>query len=205
QTALDKAMAAALGGNVGEAEQAIALAERLGVPPGQVRLLRGLVAFYRAEPEKAVQELEQAVALAPESVAPRALLGCLYGRTGQLKKEQQTWGEVERLAPVTPEDFLFKGYAAAYAVGEADGLPIMDEAIRRHNSVIAHTMRGEVRAQHALETTDVKDVELALDDVNAARSMLPDSPQVLSTSVLGYLAAAVTYEAAGKEREREAA
>jgi serine/threonine protein kinase len=205
QTALDKAMAAALGGNVGEAERAIALAERLGVSPGQVRLLRGLVAFYRAEPEKAVQELEQAVELAPEAVAPRALLGCLYGRTGQLKKEQQTWGEVERLTPVTPEDFLFKGYAGAYAGGEADGLPIMDEAIRRHDSVIARTMRGEVRSQHALETTDVKDVELALADVDTARNLLPDSPQVLSTSVLGYLAAAVTYEAAGKEREREAA
>jgi serine/threonine protein kinase len=197
EAALDKAITAALGSNAKEAEKTIAAAERLGVSPGRVRLLRGLVAFYSGDLEQAETELEQAIALSPKSVAPRSLLAYVCKDSGRVGRAQRLWDELEALTPETPEDYLFKAYAAATRIGTVQSLRLVDEALQRHDSVIGREMRGELRAMHALDSGDLKSVELALADLALAKNLLPDSPEILSTNGYALLVAASLYQESG--------
>src|SRR5262249_5664623 len=64
----------ATSGDLKRTDEAIKEIETLGASTGQVRLLRGIVAYFRGDAEAAIKELEQAIKLLPESVAARALL-----------------------------------------------------------------------------------------------------------------------------------
>jgi serine/threonine protein kinase len=81
ESALERAMMAAMSGDLDRAEQVIAEAELLGASTGQVRMLRGHLAFHRGDMEAAIQHLEQAAKLLPVgqggAVAARAMLGRL--------------------------------------------------------------------------------------------------------------------------------
>jgi tetratricopeptide (TPR) repeat protein len=111
QNALDLALAAAMAGDFPGAEEAMARAELLGASAGQVRMLRGQLAFHRGQSQEAIADLEQAVKLLPESVAARCLLAVAYSGTGQWAQYDQAMVEAGRLRVQTPEDALFKGYA----------------------------------------------------------------------------------------------
>src|SRR5262249_52054867 len=113
QSAIDRALTAAMGGDLEGAEQGIAEAERAGASTGQVQMLRGQIALHRGESQKAMRHLEQAVALLPDSVAARGMLAAAYASDGHWEKFDRTIREMAKLAPSTPEDFLFKGYAEA--------------------------------------------------------------------------------------------
>jgi hypothetical protein len=84
-------------------------------------------------------------------------------------------------------------------------LQSLDEGIQRRDSAIARTMRAETWASRALETADPRDVELALLDLDVAKNMQPNSPQVISTSVYASLVAVAAYEDTGQMQMREAA
>ena len=73
--ALERAVLAAASGDFAEAETAIGQAELLGASTGQVRMLRGQVAYHRGEIISATKHLEQAIRLMPDSVAARATAG----------------------------------------------------------------------------------------------------------------------------------
>jgi serine/threonine protein kinase/tetratricopeptide (TPR) repeat protein len=230
QNALEKALLAAMAGDFEGAEKAIDEAELLGASTGQVRILRGQVALHRGEMDKALQHLEQAVKLLPVgqpgAVAARAMLALAYfnsGQTarlggvplvrrhaqemayfnsGQIARVEQLWQDLDEMQPSTPEDYLFKGQVEAL-INPEGGLQAVDEAIRRRNSVIARVVRTEVRTDRALYSGEARDAELALEDIGAARVMLPDYPYVLALSVYAQLVAAGIYEDQGRTKDRE--
>lgn len=68
QAAMEKAQLAAMGCQFDEAEEALREAERLGASTAEVRMLRGWIAYFADQTTEAVQHLEQAVDLLPESV-----------------------------------------------------------------------------------------------------------------------------------------
>ena len=105
------------------------------------------------------------------------------------------------MVPSSPEDCLFKGQVEALIRPEA-GLWLLDEAVRRRNSVIARGVRCEARANRALASGEVRDAELALEDGVAARAMLPDNTFALASSVYAQLVAADIYEAKGQSEDR---
>src|SRR4029453_1954018 len=74
QQAIDKAVMAAMGGEFEAAEAATREAELLGAQPGWVRVLHGQIELNRGHPGRAIEELEQAVRLMPDSVAARGML-----------------------------------------------------------------------------------------------------------------------------------
>src|SRR5262249_49338845 len=84
QSALDRALLVAMSGDLGAAERAIADAELLGASTGQVRVLRGQVAYFRGDDLEAVQHLEQAVKLTPDNVAAWALLAAAQLGAGRM-------------------------------------------------------------------------------------------------------------------------
>jgi serine/threonine protein kinase len=204
QNALDKALLVAMSGDLDEAEKAIGEAERLGASTGQLRMLRGQVALHRGRSDEAIQHLEQAVVLMPDSVAARAMLGSAYANVGQHEQLDQLMAEIEQRTCVTPEDFLFKGYFAGW-LDPINSLTILDEAVRRSPSVIARAIRAEIRSYRAIDTGNPADAELALKDANAAREMLPDNPYVLGQSLWAHMVAASVYEETRQVEKRRAA
>jgi tetratricopeptide (TPR) repeat protein len=204
QYAEEKALLAAMRGDADEATKAIGEAESLGASPGQMRLLRGQVAFYRGDLKTAQDHLEQAVKLMPESVAARAMLALAYHDSGQASRFVQVSREIDRLKPRTPEDFLFKGQVELHYDPER-ALQTLDEAIRRRDSSVARSVRMEARASHALYTDDPDIAEGALQDAQVAKAMLKGNPVALARSVQAHLVAAGVFDRCGKAVESAAA
>jgi serine/threonine protein kinase len=202
QHALEKALMAAMSGDFDEADKAIDEAELLGASPGQVRMLRGQSALHQGDVMAATKHLEQAVKLMPESVAARALLALGYYNSGKMALMTQQWRDLDQMVLSTPEDYLFKGQVEALRHAGAS-LETLDAAVRRRNSVIARAVRTEARANRALFSGEVRDAELALEDAVVARSMLPNNPFVLVSSVYAQLVAAGIYEDKGQTKDRE--
>jgi tetratricopeptide (TPR) repeat protein len=191
----------AAGGDLHKADEAIKEIESLGASTGQVRLLRGMAAYFRQETETAVSELEQAVKLLAESVAARALLVASYSDYGQSERFVPFYLELKNLAPVSDEDFLFKGYCLGL-LDPLDGLPELNEGIRRHDSPLGRALRAMVCLKHAEQTGNIESAEKALADAAVARGMLPDNQFVVYVHLHARLVAAALYQEAHKPDER---
>ena len=194
----------ATSGDLERTDNAIKEIEKLGASTGQVRLLRGVVAYFRQDIAGAISELEQAVELLPESVAARALLAISYSDAGKDEKYERFIVEMAQLSPSSSEDYLFKGYARE--VNELGGLGLadLDEGIQRHDSLLGRALRTLARANRAIDSGQRQDAEAALDDANAARGMLSDNPLALYTSLYARLVAAGIYQEANLPQERMA-
>ncbi len=193
----------AASGDLKKTDDAIKEIESLGGSTGQVRLLRGVVAYFRQDTEAAISELEQAVKLLPNSVAARALLAIACADNGQEDRYEQLSLEIQQLTPSSAEDYLFKGYARQ--VNEAGrGLEDVNEGIRRRDSPFGRALRAFVRANRAIDSGKPEDAEAALADADVARGMLPNNQMVLYTSVYARLAAAGIYQEAKLPEKRKA-
>jgi serine/threonine protein kinase len=202
QHALEKALNAAMSGDFDGAEQAIGEAEMLSASTGEVRLLRGQVAFHKGDTLAAIPHLEQAVKLLPESVAARALLALACAESSQTARLEQVYRGLGPMRPSTAEDYLYQGHLEALLRPDG-GLDLLDEAVRLRNSVIARALRTETRASRAFYTGNIADAQAALDDAAVARGMLPDHPFVLAQTIFAQLVAAVLYEGMGRQEDRQ--
>src|SRR5262249_40977492 len=79
----------------------------------------------------------------------------------------------------------------------------LNEAVRQRPSGIARLYRGEARMFHAQDTGDPRDLEAALEDLEAANSMLPGHRLALALRVNAHLVAAVFFEASREEERRQ--
>jgi serine/threonine protein kinase len=182
----------ATSGDLDKTEEAIKKIEVLGGSPGQVRLFRGLVYYFRGEIEPAITEFEQAVKLLPNSVAARALLAITVSIDGQFERGDQLVREMKRLSPASPEDYLFKGHAMWI-----DGLETLNEGIRqRPDSPLGRALRAHALTDRMQVTRDPKDCDRAIEDIDAAMAMLPDNLFILQESILSRSIAAGIYQEA---------
>jgi serine/threonine protein kinase len=206
QYALEKALIAAMSGDFADAEKSIDDAELLGASTGQVRMLRGHVAFHRGDEAKAIEHLEQAAHLIPVgepgAVAARAMLAITYLNSFEFPRFLALSSELDPLAPITSDDFLFKGLLETSLHPER-GSQVLDEGIRRHDSVLARATRLEARANRALLTGRVEDAELALEDAQVAQRMLAGNALILARNVFAHLVAAGVYETKGRPQDGE--
>ena len=145
QHTIEQAMLIAMGGDLDEAEKAIAEAELLGASTGSVHMIRGLCTLYQGNTRQAIGDLEQAVKLLPQSVAAYSLLAEAYAADGQSDRGQSIFMDfIEKLPVLTPEDFLFKGHAESW-YDPTGSLKTLDDAVGRRNSMIAHVLRARAR------------------------------------------------------------
>ena len=204
QHAVERAMLIAMSGDLDGAEKAIAEGEVLGASAGSVRMIRGLLALHRGDPRLAIEHLEQAVKLLPHSVAAYSLLARAYLGDGQGDRYESTFiNFVEKLTPVTPEDYLFKGWTEAMN-DPASGLKTLDEGIRRQDSTIARVLRASARAFFAQETGDVDMAQSAIEDASAARNMMPGNSYAINTELGVHLVAMVVFRDAGETDRADA-
>jgi serine/threonine protein kinase len=192
----------ATSGDLKRTDGAIKEIEELGASTGQVRLLRGVVAYFRQDIASAISELDQAVKLLPESLAARALLAMAYGDAGQGEQFDQLIVEMAQLSPSSPEDYVFKGYARELNEPGGLGLADFDEGIERQDSPVGRALRTIARTNRAADSGRRQDAEAALADANAARGMLPDNPLVLYASLFARLVACRAYQEAQLPQER---
>lgn len=185
---------AAMTGDLKKTDDAIKEIEERGGSTGQVRLLRGMVSFFRGDIASSISELDQAVKLLPESVAARALLSFANCTKGDYGPAVQHLKELESLSASSAEDYLFKGLAQEGLAQE--GLANLDEGIRQRNSALGRALRARARATRAVDTADQKGVEEALADADAAWLMMPDNPYVLHVSIQVRTIAAFMYREA---------
>ncbi len=203
ERALDNALVAASSGDEEQTEKAIKEAEVRGVSTGQVRMLRGYVAFQKGDFTRAAEELEQAVTLLPDSVAARALLVIVYNHAGELRKYTQRLEETDRLTPITPEDYLFKGMAESFD-NAARAQDTLNQGIRLRDTPLGRAIRAEARSYLTLSTNNLKVAEQAVLDAQVAKEALPAHPYVLSVSLIAHVVAAEAYRRAGKPENRVA-
>lgn len=203
QHAFNEAVLEMWSGNLDKADEAIEEAERLGAATGFVLMLRGQLALHRNETEDAAKHLERAVQLLPDSPAAQAMLAVAYWQDGKWEKCEKTLEHLDLLPPVTPEDYLFKGYAQA-TIDPSRGLENIDKAIRlRPNWTIAHALGAEVRSWVAQDQMDPSLIEQASDDARIVKKMLPDKSLGPQVSLYANLVAATIY--AGQPQNQEEA
>jgi serine/threonine protein kinase len=202
--ALEKALQLALAGDHTGAERALGDAELLGAAAGDVRFLRGQVAFCRGEFATAIEHLEVAVKLQPERAAPRALLAAAYSDFGDFNRYYGLLPGLSTLPLVSYEDYLFAGMVESFEKPER-GLAAMDEAIRRRDSSVARALRSRARLLHAMGTGSLPDAELAIEDARIARSMLPGDPFALAQNVMAHIVAAGIHAEQGRTLEQRQA
>jgi serine/threonine protein kinase len=188
-------------GDLKKTDEAIKEIEALGASTGQVRLLRGMVAYFRDDPKAAMGELEQAVKLLPESVTALALLAVSYGDCDQNDRGLQTLLEMVKHQPSSPEDYLFRGYAHEY-IHPGQGLDDLKEGLRQRDSPLGRALRSFALGNRALDRADKKDGEAALADANLARGMLPNNPLALSASLYARTVLAALYAEAKLTNQR---
>ena len=182
-----------------KAEQAIREAEKYGATTAQLRVLRGMVAFYGGDIERALVDLEEAVKLDPDSAAAWGILAVAYLNIGDWHRYVQTSAELEALSMRTTEDYLFKGYAQ-HMRDIDQALQNLDEAVKRSNSPLVRAVRADGRILCAEDAASLKQAKLAVDDVLRAKEYLPDNPSVLSVSVQAHLGAANLCREVGNRR-----
>lgn len=199
--ALEKALQLALSGDLTGAERAIGDAEVLGASAGDVRFMRGQIAFFRGDLATAIEHLDQAVKLQPGRPAPLALLAAASADFGAFDRYYELAATLPQLTPVTYEDHLFMGLAESFEKPER-GLVMMDEAIRRRDSSVARALRSRSRSSAAMGSGNAADAETAIEDARIAVTMLSGEPYALSQSVMANLVAAGIY---GNGEEKKAA
>jgi tetratricopeptide (TPR) repeat protein len=201
QQRIDNAIATALRGDPEQTEKAIRRAELQGASTGQVRLLRGLVSFQRSDVKPAIDELEQAAQLVPDSVAVRALLAIFHFRAGHWAKHDQRMNEVAVMQAKNPEDFLFKGYQQSFYDTKI-ALETLNAAVELRDTGVARAMRAEVQARYALDWTDAGMAAKAQEDALVAKGQLSGNPFVMLASLQAHLAAAILHGENGEQGHR---
>jgi serine/threonine protein kinase/Flp pilus assembly protein TadD len=205
QNALDKALLETLAAQFDRADLAIAEAQQLGASHGQLRMLQGQVALFRFEYDKAIRYLDVAVTLEPDSVAARALLIIAYMYDGQWDNSVRAMKDVENRPPVTAEDYLYLGRATAMLGDPDQGLKLLDEAIRRRPSALAHIHQAWVRTDWVNSRADPALAERAIEDVQFTKTLLAHNPVALDTSAYTHLAAAAAFRATNQGAKADAA
>lgn len=200
QRAMNDAITAAMGGDVRRADAAIREAQAHGATPADVAMLRGLVQYERGNAPAAVENLRLALDLEPDSVAVRSLLGICYHENLDFVTAEKTAGDVRGRRPVTPHDFLFKGYLLGLRQQAGEGIPLLEEA-RRHHVLLASLFLARLRATDAYDASDPEGLERAQADLHAAKAAIRDNVVTAMTDLHVSVAAGFLYEQRG-EREK---
>jgi tetratricopeptide (TPR) repeat protein len=210
QNSLEKATEAAFSGDLERTRKAIVEAESIGVSADQVHWLNGLVHFQRGDYDAAIKEFEAAIAL-KQSVAAQAMLAHAYFDAGLQSgnpfgaRTQKAFSDLDPLTPVTPEDYMCRGYALALLARD-ESMKDLDAAIAMRDSPIARAFRAATASLKGFLTGDLQLTQRAIDDMQQAKLRLPDNAFIRFTSINLYLTAANLYDEAGQhEKEKEAA
>jgi tetratricopeptide (TPR) repeat protein len=202
QNALEKAILAAMSGEAEQAEAAVTEAERLRVAPGQLAMLRGILAYYQGNEIQAMERLKEAIRLlgdAPGHVAAAGMLAYL----SPPEQFERLLQDLQKMQPETPEDYLFVGMAVAQWNPDEGIAAIRKARTLRPTSPLPRLALADALSNRATNHADVADAEESLREIERVRAVLPDSPTVVANSAWMHLAAAAIFEEQGKAEKAQ--
>src|SRR5262249_30319242 len=114
QNALDRAIEAALSGDLAKAHKAIVASEKAGVTPDRVHWLHGLVHYQQGKFEDAIREFEASIAFKPTVAAYAMHFDALFYADGEsgnplARYLQLPTAGLNSTTPETAEDYLCRG------------------------------------------------------------------------------------------------
>jgi hypothetical protein len=185
EAALEKAILAAMAGQLADADAALLEAERLGAGLAERRFVAGILSQYRGDTEGAKRLLLDACDERPDWVAPRAFLAVVCNYIDDWEGEMAHGNRALALTPVTPEDHLFRSYMIGFTNPQR-GLPELEEVLGRRRSVLAQFVRSELLTTLADITGRVEDAAAARDALHSVRALMGDAPMLTVSNL--YLA-----------------
>jgi len=200
QAAMEKAWIAVWGGDLDRVEPAIHDAELAGMSVMELHMLRGHLAAHRGAYDQAVEHLDQAVRLAPESVSARALLAIAYARLGKWEQAAAILKSASLYPMKTPDDYLFKALAES-DWDPARGLATLDKAPSQRPRVLARLIRAQLRVSAAAYSGNIADTKAALEETRIAKELVPDNVVALVSSLLANLMMAGIFEDQGETEQ----
>src|SRR5262249_53350641 len=117
QNALERATEAAFGGDLEKARIAIVDAQKVGVEADQGYWLNGLIQFQRGDLTAAIKDFKSSLALKPTVAAQAMLVRCNLHALAQSggnvtgNEYAQAFLVLRSMEPVTPEDYMCRGFA----------------------------------------------------------------------------------------------
>jgi serine/threonine protein kinase len=199
-SAMDKAMAAAMGGDKIAADNAIGEAEKLGASTGQVRLARGLVAYCDGDWAEAFRHLTLARELMEDSAAVCAMLALAYVQVGDLSAYSREADLLPKLPVRTGEDHLLK----AWLIGGFDpirGLALLDETSQWRNTGVERLVRSRLTLYKALSTGNLQDAEAAANEAQIACGLLQGNGAAIQYRAEAAQLLAYIHRHAGREAD----
>jgi hypothetical protein len=182
QAAMEKAILAAMSGRLADADAALLESERLGAELAERRFIAGILRQYRGEPEAASRLLLEACSERPDWVAPLAFLAVVCNYAEDWEGEAEYGNRAFKLRPVTPDDYLFRGYMIGFT-NPRRGLPDVKEAYKLRPSVLAQFIRAEVLIALADDSGSPEEAVTARDALRSVRILMGDSPMTTTSAL----------------------
>jgi hypothetical protein len=201
--AMDKAMAAAMGGDKIAADNAVGEAEQLGASTGQVRLLRGLVAYCNGDAVEAIRHLKMAREIMGDSAAVCALLVLAFGSESDFIGFAGEMDQLEKLPVRTAEDHLFKAWAIGATLDPIRGLGLLDEQTQWRSTGIGRLIRAALSQAKANLSGNLQDAEAAAKDAQTACDLLQGNPYALANRAFASLLLAYIHRRAGRDADSQ--
>jgi tetratricopeptide (TPR) repeat protein len=153
---------------------------------------------------EAIDQLQQAVELLPDSVAAWSMLAVAYNIAGRMTEYGQALTKATQLPAVTPEDYLFRGHAESFE-DPGRSLKTLDEAVHRRSSPLARLIRIEALKMNTMDVPDPQKAHLAMEEVKLIKRELPDNLLVSSVSCLVHLMCYHVFDEFGNLGQRQIA
>ncbi|UCG15690.1 MAG: protein kinase, partial [Phycisphaerales bacterium] len=189
QRALDQATVAALCGHYDQVEPWLQKAEVLDVDAGRILVLRGLADVERGNVQKAIQELESAIQQHPSSLGAHALLSRAYLEAGLFEKNAILYGKMVTLQPVTPEDYLYGGWAL-WPFKTDLARSWLTQLAAEHPTPAVHYVLGLYLTIELMESYEPADGDRTLAHTGAARTQMPDNVRAIWFDGMAHLVVA---------------
>lgn len=171
--AIDAALTAAWAGDSTAARTAITEASRHGARPEWVEMLEGQVALHTLHSDEAMAHFERAVQLAPEGVAPRAMLvsGALW--RGDADRWGKALAQLDGLEPSTALEYFSLGMALIATGREAErSVTLLERAVQMRPSGISFLALALAEGFCASDSASWELAQRAVDHVNSAELIL---------------------------------
>ncbi len=194
---IDRALVAALGGDLAEAQKAIADARDIQADTSLIETLDGLASLFGGQEQQAVVRFEKAVDKSPGDPRAWALLFCAYRHIGDLDGYSLAEAKLQRLAQASQNlnvyERLFLGYAESEThVAIADGVAKLRSVVKdRPSWGIARAMLAQSLANLGDDTRTSQYLDEAIHELSIAKSLLPENPFVLAIALHVHTAAVV--------------
>lgn len=195
--AYEAAQFSAMEGDLEHATAAIDEAEQLGASEAQLNLLRGQLALQSGLFQQACDLLKLATEQLPTSVSAHALLSKALDANEQHDETAEILSRLEKLEPVTLQDYLLLGQARLYNDYDM-GIALLNEAVEQHKTnVVARLVRGSALIYRAKVSGEAAHAEAALNDLSTASQLLDGNAYLLGRTLEARLTAATTYHLSG--------